>query len=314
MQKPGKKSRNVESAALLSFRFSSFSDKVFYSVNTVLLVLVMLLIVYPMWYCVSCSFSSSNAVITNKVSLWPVGFNIQAYKVIFESSQVLSGLYNTVIYASLGSAWAILLTFLAAYPLSRKDMPGRKWFTLYFVITMFFSGGIIPNYLLLRELNMLNTRWAIIVPFILSSYNVILVRSYFHSNIAQDLLEASRVDGCGDIRFFLTIVMPLSKPVLAVMILYHVVWRWNTYFSAMMYLSNTSLHPLQMVLRDLLFLLEMSTEQLSSLDAEAIQSKFNLMQLVRYSALVVGALPMMLMYPFIQKSFVKGIMIGSLKG
>jgi putative aldouronate transport system permease protein len=312
-RKPSSAGR-MESAALLSYRFASSADKAFYIVNTCLLVLVMLLIVYPMWYCVCCSFSSSTAVITNRVTLWPVGFNLKAYKVIFESSQIINGLFNTIIYASVGSAWAILLTFLAAYPLSRKDLPGRRWFTIYFAVTMFFSGGIIPNYLLLRSMNMLNTRWAIIVPFILSTYNVIIVRSYFQSNIADELLEVSHIDGCSDVRFFATIAMPLSKPVLAVMVLYHVVWRWNTYFSAMMYLSDTSMHPLQMVLRDLLFLLEMSAEQLSSLEADAVRDKYNLMQLVRYSALVVGAFPMMLMYPFIQKSFVKGIMIGSIKG
>ena len=303
-----------EHTALIGFRHSSTSDRVFYTVNVILLLALMLIIVYPMWYCVCCSFSSSNAVISNRVRLWPVEFNLRAYGVIFESSNIVRSFFNTIFYASVGSAWAILLTFLAAYPLSRRDLPGRKWIMLYFAITMFFSGGIIPNYLLLRDQNMLNTRLALIVPFILSTYNVILCRSYFQQNIPDDLLEVSHIDGCSDVRFFLQIAMPLAKPVVAVMVLYHVVWRWNNYFSAMLYLNDASMFPLQMVLRDILFVLQMSSEQLGSIDPATVDSKYNLMQLVRYSALVVGALPMMVMYPFIQKNFVKGIMVGSLKG
>ena len=303
-----------ENTALIGFKHSSISDRVFYVVNFIILLILMAAIIYPVWYCVCCSFSSSGAVLGNRVRLWPVDFNFKAYMVIFESSNIVRGFFNTVYYATVGSAWAILLTFLAAYPLSRADMPGRKWFMLYFVITMFFSGGLIPNYLLLRDQNILGTRWALIIPFILSTYNVILCRTYFQQNIPDDLLEVSRIDGCSDIRFFVQIAMPLAKPVVAVMVLYHVVWRWNNYFSAMLYLNDSSMFPLQMVLRDILFVLQMSSEQLSTIDPATVDSKFNLMQLVRYSALVVGALPMLIMYPFIQKSFVKGIMVGSLKG
>lgn len=302
------------SAILPTLRASRGSDKIFLAVNYVLLFLLVAIIIYPLWYCVICSFSSTNAVLTNKVWLWPVDFNFKAYNVIFESSKLVSGFFNSVFYCIFGSAWAIALTFLAAYPLSRSDLPGRKYFMIYFMIIMFFNGGMIPNYLLLLNQNMLNTRWALIIPFVLSVYNVILCRTYFQQSIPKDLLECSRIDGCGDIRFFLTIAMPLAKPIVAVMVLYHVVWRWNNYFNAMLYLNDSSMFPLQMVLRDILFILQMTSEELSALDPGTIDSKYNLMQLVRYSALVVGALPMLILYPFIQKNFVKGIMIGSVKG
>ena len=302
------------SSTLTSLRHARGSDRVFLLINYFLLTLIIVIIIYPLWYCVCCSFSSTSAVLRNKVWLWPVDFNVKAYAVVFENSKIISGFFNSIYYCITGSAWAIALTFLAAYPLSRSDLPGQKYFILYFMIVMFFNGGIIPNYLLLRQQGMLNTRWALIIPFVLSVYNVIICRTYFQQNIPKDLLEVSRIDGCGDIRFFLTIAMPLAKPVVAVMVLYHVVWRWNNYFNAMLYLNDASMFPLQMVLRDILFVLQMSSEQLGSMDPSAVQSSYNLMQLVRYSALVVGTLPMLIIYPFIQKNFVKGIMIGSVKG
>lgn len=290
------------------------SDKVFYVVNTVLLSLFGLMVLYPLIYVVSCSFSSGYAVVTNQVWLWPVEPTLDAYKAIIEHNLLLSGYMNAFIYMVFGTMVNIVLIVLAAYPLSRSDMPGRGFFTFIFMFTMFFHGGMIPDYLLVKNLGMLNTRWALIIPFALSAYNIILVRTFFKSTIPNELLEAAHIDSCSDLRFFWQIALPLSKPILAVMVLFCAVGHWNGYQRALLYLSDTELYPLQLVLRDILFITNLPDSILMAMGDERLAEIQNTQQLIKYSVIVVASAPLMILYPFIQKYFVKGVMIGSIKG
>jgi ABC-type glycerol-3-phosphate transport system permease component len=212
-----------------------------------------------------------------------------------------------------GTVTAVVLLLMTAYPLSRKDLPDRKLFTYFFVVTMFFNGGLIPNYLLIRNLGLVGSRWALILGFMFSCYNMIIVKSYFQTAIAQGLLDAAHIDGCDDVRFFFFIAIPLAIPVIAVMVLFNAVSIWNSYFSGMLYLTKSSTFNFQMVLRDILFVATMPPDMQSNIDPRLVANLQSLFQQIRYAVLVVGALPMMLLYPFIQKYFIKGMMIGSLK-
>jgi len=207
---------------------------------------------------------------------------------------------------------ALLLT--CAFPLSRPDMPGRIFFVVYFLFTMFFSGGIIPNYVLIQQLGMKDSRLSLIIPFAFSAYNMIIVMTYFRNSIPAELYDSGRIDGCTDISYFFKIAIPLSTPVIAVVTLIHAIGHWNGYFRAMMYINTTSKFPLQLVLRDILFVSQLSPDILSRMSDAKVEQMTNAMDLLKYSVIVVGSLPVMVLYPFIQKYFVKGMMIGSIKG
>ena len=226
----------------------------------------------------------------------------------------MSGYANSLLYMVAGTTVNIILLVLTAYPLSRKDMPGRMMFVMYFTFTMFFNGGTIPNYLLVRNMGMLNSRWALIIPFAFSAYNMIIVRTFFSSNIPNELLEAAEIDGCTDIGFFFRIALPLAKPVIAVMVLFHGIGHWNGYMRALLYLSDSSKYTLQLVLRDILILANMPADVMAQLGDAKLEELSNAMELLKYSVIVVGSLPVLILYPFVQKYFVKGVMIGSVKG
>jgi ABC-type glycerol-3-phosphate transport system permease component len=223
------------------------------------------------------------------------------------------GFVNSLIYVVGGTTVSVVLILLCAYPLSRRDLPGRKFFTFFFVFTMFFNGGIIPNYILMRNLNLIGSRWSLIIGFAFSCYNMIIVKSYFQSSLPAGILDAAHIDGCNDMRFFLIIALPLAVPVIAVMILFYAVWIWNSYFNGILFLTDPGTFSFQMVLREILFVAQMPQELLMSMDPDSYQNMQNILQQLRYSVLVVGALPMMVLYPFIQKYFIRGMMIGSLK-
>ena len=292
----------------------SIADRSFHITNYIVLTIFLIIVLYPLIYVLSCSFSSAMAVISNRVWLWPVDITLDSYKAVFEHRLLMTGYGNALIYMAAGTCVNILLLLLCAYPLSRKDLPGRAFFTFYFIFTMFFNGGQIPNYILVNNLHMLNTRWALIIPFAFSAYNMIIVRTYFSSNIPGELLEAAQIDGCSDIKFFAGVVIPLSKPVIAVMVLFHSIGHWNGYMRALLYLNNSELYPLQLVLRDILFLANMPEEVLAQMGDSKLEEMTNVMELLKYAVIVVGSLPVLILYPFIQKYFVKGIMIGSVKG
>ncbi|MDR2094261.1 MAG: carbohydrate ABC transporter permease [Treponema sp.] len=291
----------------------SLPDKVFHLVCFLWLVIAGISVAYPLIYVVACSFSSTAAIVQGKVFLWPVEFSLASYKAVLGYPLLWSGFFNSIFYAAGSTAVSVSLLFLAAYPMSRRDMPDRNIMLPFFVITMYFSGGIIPSYMLMRNLHLLGSRWALVIGAGFSCYNMIIVKSYFQNSLPAGILDAAHIDGCGDVKFFFTIALPLATPIVAVMILFNVVASWNGYFSGMLYLSNPNTFNFQMVLRDILFIEQMPPEMLAAMDPERIAELQNLLQQLRYSVLVVGAAPMMVFYPFIQKYFIRGIMIGSLK-
>ena len=290
----------------------SRDDRIFYAVNAALLTLVMLVVLYPLIFIVSCSFSSAHAITSGRVILWPVDVTLRGYKAVFDYPTVLRGYLNTFFYTFSGTLINIALTMIAAYPLARPQLPGRKGLMLLFYFTMLFSGGMIPTYILVRGLGMINTVWAMIIPGALSVYNMIITRTFLQTNVPLELLEASQIDGCSDFRYFFSMVLPLSKAVIAVITLYYAVGHWNSYFSAFLYLSEQKLYPLQIVLRDIL--LANSFDASLIVDEELAAAKQGLADLLKYSLMVVSSLPVIIMYPFVQKYFIQGVLIGSIKG
>jgi len=291
------------------------ADKVFFSINYVFLTLALLVTLYPLWYILVSSFSNANDVVALRVWIWPVNFNIDAYEAIFNSKQLVTGYINSAIYAVVGTIINLLVTILAAYPLSRRDFLPRNIIMALFAFTMLFSGGLIPSYLLVRGLGMLDTLWAMVIPGALSVWNVVLMRTYFHTSIPEDLLEAAQLDGCRDGQYLIRIVLPLSGSIIAVMVLFFAVGHWNSYFTALIYLSKASMFPLQIVLRNILIQGQAdATMTLSSMDPREVLRIANLRNLLKYALIVVASAPLLAVYPFIQKYFIKGIMLGALKG
>ncbi len=291
--------------------YRSVSDRIYMAFIYVMLVLAMLLVLVPFIFILASSFSSAEAISAGKVLFWPVGFNVEGYKMILETSSVWRSFLMSLFYMVAGTLISLTLTVLMAYPLTRKDFKANSFITVLMIITMFFSGGMIPTYLLINRLNMLDTVWAILLPTALSAYNVVLVRTYMSSNIPKDLYECASLDGCSDFRYLVSIVIPLSKTIIAVMALLYGVGIWNNYFNAMMYIRDRNLYPFQLVLRDVL-VLNMGVGNPSDIAEQ--QERLMFSYLLKYSTIVVGSLPVMIAYPFVQKYFVKGIMIGALKG
>ena len=272
-----------------------------------------LIVAYPLIYVISCSLSSPNAIAIGRVVLWPVDFSISSYRAVLNHPLLRSGFFNSLFYVAGGTTVAVSLILLAAYPLSRRELPDRKLFLAFFVITMFFSGGLVPAYMLMRNLGLVGSRLALVIGAGFSCYNMIIVKTYFQNNLPPSLLDAAHIDGCGDVRFFFTFALPLAVPVIAVMILFNAVGIWNGYFSGMLYLTRSNMFNFQMVLRDILFISQMPAETIAIIDPHGLAALTELYQQLRYSVLVVGAMPMMILYPFIQQYFIRGIMIGSLK-
>lgn len=290
----------------------SIGDRVFMFFNYLLLTLILLTVLYPLLYIVSSSFSSSRAVVQGQVWLLPVEFNLKAYASIFRSSQLMLGYYNTIIYTVFGTIINVVLTIMLAYPLSKKSFYGRGFLILLMMITMFFDGGLIPTYLLVKDLELLDTRWAMWLPGALAVFQVIVARTFFQASIPEELGEAAQMDGCRDIRYLVSVVLPLSAPIIAVMTLMYAVGHWNAYFDALIYLRSESLFPLQYVLRNLLILNAADPAMLAGTSQQMRDQGFE--QVLKYALIVVASIPVLIMYPFVQKHFVKGVMIGSLKG
>jgi multiple sugar transport system permease protein/putative aldouronate transport system permease protein len=291
----------------------SFSDKIFHICISAWLAVSLILVLYPLIYCVACSFSTSQAITQGQVFLWPVDFTFRSYNAILTYPLLHTGFFNSLIYVAGGTVVGVTLILLAAYPLSRRDLPGRKFFQTFFVVTMFFSGGLVPGYILMVNLHLVGTRLAMILGFMFSCYNMIIVKTYFQSSLPSGLLDAAHIDGCGDLQFVFIIARPLAIPVIAVMILFNAVGIWNSYFNGILYLNKPETFNFQMVLRNILFVAQLPPDLLAAMDPQKMNIAMNMLQELRYSVLVVGALPMMILYPFIQKYFIRGIMIGSLK-
>ena len=293
-------------------RNRSWDDKLLYASTDIILFLLLLVVGYPIVYVLSCSFSSGVAVSSGQVLLWPVDFSLQGYEIIFNYKSVWVGFGNTIFYTVVGTIVNMILSVLVAYPLSRSNYQGRKIVTALFTFTMMFHAGLIPTYLLMSDLHLTNTRWALILVGAISTYNMIIIRTYFKNSIPSELIEAARIDGCSELRTLWSVVLPLSKSVLAVVTLYYAVSHWNSYFTAMVYLRDRDLQPLQMVLRDILNASKIDLTQID--DPALIAQMTGTADLIKYSLIVVSSAPIIAAYPFVQKFFKKGVMIGSVKG
>ena len=287
------------------------SDQWLERILIIFMLIIAAIMLYPLLVVLSTSFSSPSAVTSGKVWLFPVNFSLEGYKAVFKTSDVLIGYRNSLFYMVVGTALNVFMTLIAAYPLSRDDLVGRGIIMKLFTFTMIFGGGMIPNYLLLKDLHMLNTRWAMILPGAISAYNMIITRTFIKSNIPKDMLEAAQLDGCSDIQYFFRIVLPLSGAVIAVITLYYAIAHWNSYFDAFMYLNDKELYPLQVFLKNILVSNQVQADMIVDEQVQAIEG---IAEVLKYSLIVVAVVPVMIIYPFVQKHFVKGVMIGAVKG
>ena len=288
-------------------------DKVVYFINYVLLALLLVIVLYPIIYIISCSFSSGSALMAGRVRLLPVEFTFDSYKAVFKYQSIWSGYKNSVIYTIVGTLISIVFTLFAAYPLSRDDFRGQKLFTGLFLFTMMFSGGLIPTYLLVRNLKLIDTMWAIVLPGAVSAYNMIVARTFFKQTIPKELMEAAEMDGCSDFKFFSRIVIPLSTPIVAVLCLWVAVSLWNSYFNPMIYINSEDKYPLQLVLRRILLMSQVNLNS-SSVDPQVIAKNQYLSEMLKYGTIIISTLPLMVIYPFVPKYFVKSVMLRSVQG
>ena len=294
------------------FKNYSLNDKIFYIIITAILTFFFIAVLYPCIFVLSASFSSGVAVQSGKVILFPVDLSIEGYRAVFNTSTVWTSFINSLFYTVVGTTINLVMTLTAAYCLSRRDLPGRNGIMLLFTFTMFFSGGMIPSYMMVQSLGILNTRWALLLPGAIGVYNLIVARTFIINSIPLELLEASQMDGCSDVMYYLKVVIPLSKAIIAVLVLFYGVGHWNAYFNAMIYLHDKSLYPLTLFLREILMAsqIDPSTVQDPELQARLAE----MAGAIKYSLIVVSMVPVLIIYPFVQKYFVKGVMIGSVKG
>lgn len=279
-------------------------EKLFDVIITVIMMIIAVLFLLPLLNVLACSFSSPDKVVAGEVGLVPVDFSLDGYKQVFADGSLMRGFLNSLFYTTVGTVIQVTLQMLCAYPLSRKDFKGRKVLNIFLTLTMFISGGMIPTYLLISELQMLDTVWAIIIPGCVSVSNIIVIRTYMSNSIPNELQEAARIDGCGDFQIFLRVILPLCRPILFVMVLYAIVGYWNNYFNALLYIQSSDLYPLQRVLQDMLV----------SNNGTTGGGDPNLQEQLKYVTIVVSSLPLLVIYPFFQKYFEKGVVMGGVKG
>lgn len=294
------------------FRHESSGEKLFTILDYALLFFLVVIIAYPLIYIVSASFSSPEAVISGKVFLWPVDVTLRGYKAVFQNPKIMIGLRNSVFYTVAGTAINIVMTLLCAFPLSRKEFTARNRVAAFFVFTMYFSGGLVPTYMLVNRLGMVNTVWAMLIPTAMSSYNMIICRTYMVNTIPDELYEATQIDGGTPWQYFLKIVVPLCKPIIAVLVLYYGVAKWNDYYNAMIFIKQDALQPLTIIMREIL--IQNKVDYTMIKDARQASEMAGLTQLLKYSTIVIASIPVLILYPFVQKYFVEGVMVGSVKG
>ena len=284
-------------------------DKIFYTINIIVLLILTLIVLYPVYFIVIASFSDPDAVLAGKVVLYPMNITFEGYSKILERTDIWRGYGNTILYTALTVVLSLLVTVPAGWALSRKTLPAKKLFMIYFIIPMFFGGGLIPFYNVMSSLGLVNTIWAVVLPSILSVWNLFMTKTFFESSIPTSLIEAATIDGAGTFRIFGEIVLPLSKAIIAVMALYYAVGQWNSYFNAMIFLQNENLYPLQLVLKEILI----ASESTTGGSGETILEQYRLANQLKYVSVIVSSVPVLLLYPFVQKYFAQGVMIGSLK-
>jgi putative aldouronate transport system permease protein len=292
----------------------STGDRIFSVFNYAALSMVLLVVLYPLIYITSASFSSAAAVTSGRVWLWPVEPTLAGYEAIFKNQLIVTGFANSLLYTTVGTAINVVLTILAAYPLSRPNLPGRTFIAFAFFFTTIFTGGLIPTYLVVRDLGLINTRWAMLLPAALSVWNVLIMRTYFTMTIPNELHDAGQLDGCDEFKFLWRVVLPVSGPIIAVVALFYAIGHWNSFFQALIYLNDKALWPLQLVLRDILVQNQIDPAMLAGVDPQQLALRQQLRELLKYSLIVVATAPLLIVYPFVQKYFVRGIMLGSIKG
>ncbi|MEU4290254.1 carbohydrate ABC transporter permease [Kribbella sp. NPDC026596] len=289
------------------------TDRIFLVGVRIMLWIALIVVTVPLVYIVANSFSSASAVSAGRVLLWPVEPSLKAYKVAFGDPQIMQGYLNSFIYAIGGTLISVTLTIAIAYPLSRRTFFGRNVIMSVLIFTMLFSGGLIPTYLVVQDLGMLNTRWAMVIPSAIGVWQVIIARTFFRSTIPDELYEAATIDGASDLRFLWSIVLPLSKPVIAVIALMYAIFQWNSYFDALVYLKDPSLYPLQIVLRNVLILNTVAGGSTSQNLAQQLDQQ-QLANVLKYALIVISSLPVLIIYPFVARHFTKGVMVGAVKG
>lgn len=289
------------------------AEKWFDIVNLALVTGITIVILYPLLFVVFASMSDPRLMFDSPLLLWPKGFNLESYVTVFENSDIWTGYMNTILYTFVGTFINIIMTVFGAYPLSRRRFFGKGFFTFLFMFTMFFSGGLIPSYLVNQQLGIVNTMWVLVLPGAISAFNLIIMRTYFQTRIPPELEESAYVDGCNDIRLLYKIVLPLSTPIIAVMILFYGVGHWNSYFEAMIYISDRAKFPLQLILREILIKNEFS-DMLSIAVDEQYADRMIVREGLKYAVVVISSLPLLVLYPLLSKFFEKGILVGAIKG
>lgn len=294
------------------FKNESPASKFFTILLYVVMTIIMLAILLPVLHIIAASLSDPQDVISGRVTFLPRNITLKGYKAVFTYKKFWTGFGNSMFYMVVGTAINIVMTMLCAYPLSRKEFTARNKVAMYFVFTMYFSGGMVPSFMVVNALGMVNTIWGILIPSAMSTYNVIIARTYMINSIPDELYEAAEIDGCTPFKYLTHVVLPLSAPIIAVLVLYYGVARWNSYQDAILYLRDATLQPLQIILREILIMSDVDETMMSNVDALAKQR--GLKDLLQYAVIVVASLPVMVIYPFVQKYFVKGVMIGAVKG
>ena len=304
-KKAGRKSNRIH---------SSKADRIFNILNITLMVLILAVIIYPLWFVVIASFSDSTQVTVGNVLLWPKGFHLTAYQKVFSDSRIMTGYRNTIFYTVVGTFLNVVFTLSLAYPLSRRDFVGRNLIMAILSVTMFFSGGLIPTYLVYKQLKIVNTVWVMILPGLVNVYNCILMRTFIQG-LPYELQEAAMIDGCGNMSLLIRITLPLCKAIIAVMVIYYGVSHWNSYFNALVYISNKKLKPMALVLREILINNTTTASELDSAGgAESEMEMQRIAEAIKYSVIIVSTFPVLCLYPFAQKYFAKGVMLGAIKG
>ncbi|GGE01958.1 carbohydrate ABC transporter permease [Paenibacillus nasutitermitis] len=291
------------------------SDRLFDWINNGLLLIVIGIILFPLLFVVSASISDPLLVNSGQVWIWPRGITFEGYQRILHNNEIWVGYFNSIVYTVLGTLLHLIVLLPCAYALSRKELMGKKLIMWYFLLTMMISGGLIPTYLLVKQLGMLNSVWAMIIPGVVGAWDILVAKTFFQQNVPDPLVEAAKVDGASHFYTFWRVALPLSLPIIAVMSLFHGVGLWNQYFNALIYLNDDSMYPLQMVLRKILVAQEMSSENVSSsaIQGEALAAQARIASILKYGVIIVSTLPLLVAYPFLQRFFLKGALVGSIK-
>ncbi|MCT4598984.1 MAG: carbohydrate ABC transporter permease [Vallitalea sp.] len=289
-------------------------DKIYYIISYILLIIVFIIVAYPLYFVVIASVSEPNAINNGEVIMRIKGFNTIGYETILKSKTIWTGYRNSLLYMGIGTIINLVITLPAAYALSRKNLIGRKIIMLMFTLTLFFRGGLVPTYLLVRKLHLYNTFWVMILISALSVYNLIIAKTFFQTTVSQEIIDAAKIDGCSETRCFVSVILPVSKAIIAVIGLFYAVGHWNSYFNALIFLRDQELFPLQLVLKNILLKTNAIIALMPQTSREAIEEQQKIAQSLKYGVIIVASLPILMIYPFVQKYFVQGVMIGSVKG